>query len=214
MDGTLIDNNPYHFRSWKLLFERHGLPELTQEIFNEKMSGVPGVASMRNVLGDAYDDAQLQQWFDEKSEIYKAEYAPFIRPINGLERFLTELHDAGIPLAVATSAAPANVEFAFGHLTIGPFFKTIIDGNRLTKGKPDPQIFLKAADDLGMRPEDCVVFEDSVSGVKAANNAGMKVVAITTTHPAGELHPVNLVINDYADITLHDLEKLFEDERR
>jgi beta-phosphoglucomutase family hydrolase len=212
MDGTLIDNNAFHFRSWKVLFERHGLPELTQETFNEKMSGVPAMESVRNFFGKEHSEDQMKQWVDEKSNIYREDYSPYVAPINGLERFLNELKDAGIPTAVATSASPDNVEFAFSHLTIGRYFDTIIDGNRLSEAKPNPQIFLKAANDLGVEPENCVVFEDSISGVKAARSAGMKIVAITTTHQEDELLPVDLVIKDYAEIDLHSLLKLFEDK--
>lgn len=210
MDGTLIDNNAYHFKAWQLLFNKYNLPQLTQQAFNEYMSGVPGLTSLHNVLGNQYPNEQLQQWFTEKSEWYKQLYAPDIAPINGLKRFLTELKDAGIHTAVATSASPGNVDFVFGHLNLKHFFDTIIDGTRVNTAKPDPQIFLKAAHDLNAEPVNCVVFEDSLSGVKAANNAGMKVVALTTTHTADELKPVDKVITDYADLHLNDLLALFD----
>ncbi|WDF54629.1 HAD family hydrolase [Mucilaginibacter sp. KACC 22063] len=211
MDGTLIDNNAYHFKAWQQLFKLKGLPELTHEVFNENMSGVPGLASLHNVLGYNHSDEEFQQWFAEKSELYKQAYAPYVQPINGLERFLTELKDAGIPMAVATSASPGNVEYVFSHLNLRPYFNAIIDGTRVNEAKPNPQIFLKAAHDLGIDPENCIVFEDSISGVKAGNNAGMKVVALTTTHHAGELHPVNMIIADYSSIALHDVLALFEE---
>jgi beta-phosphoglucomutase-like phosphatase (HAD superfamily) len=92
-------------------------------------------------------------------------------------------------------------------------FDTIVDGPRVSKPKPNPQIFLKAADDLGVNPEHCVVFEDSLSGVKAANAAGMKVIGITTSHTADELHPVEMAIDDYTGLTEHQLAALFEKEK-
>ncbi len=82
----------------------------------------------------------------------------------------------------------------------------------VTRPKPDPQVFLKAAEQLNMPPDRCVVFEDSLAGIKAANSAGMKVVGITTGHTAAELHPVNLVINDYSDLTTQKLAGLFNNE--
>jgi len=209
MDGTLVDNNPYHFKAWAEIFEKYKHTKITHEFFNEKLSGVAGMPIMREYFSDM-DEAQMQAVFDERSQRYRDEYAPFAKPINGLERFLTELKDAGVKMAVASSAAVINIDYIMSHVPIRQYFDTIVDGPHVSKPKPHPQIFLKAAADLGMKPEDCVVFEDSLSGIKAANAAGMKVVGITTTHQASELHPVNLVIADYTGLTEHKLAALFD----
>jgi beta-phosphoglucomutase len=211
MDGTLVDNNPYHFTAWKNLFAKYGRPEVTEEFYNQKLSGVAGMPIMREFFG-VYTEDEMQAMFEEKSRNYREAFAPFAKPINGLERFLTDLLEANFKLAVATSAAVNNIDFVMSHVHIRQYFKVIIDGPRVSKPKPHPQIFLKAAHDLGMRPEDCVVFEDSLSGVKAANAAGMKVVGITTTHTAQELQPVNLVINDYTGLTTQKLVGLFDND--
>jgi beta-phosphoglucomutase len=210
MDGTLIDNNVYHFKAYQQLFETHGLPQLSQQTFNEQLSGVPGLMGLHKILDGQFNDDELKAMFEEKNENYKHIYAPFIKPIEGLERFLAELKQAGVTMAVATSASHGNVDFVFGHLNIRQYFDAIVDNTGLTRGKPDPEIFLKAAKALNMQPADCVVFEDSISGVKAANSTGMKVVAITTTHKAGELKPVNILIDDYTSIDLNKLTALFD----
>ncbi|GAB2695043.1 beta-phosphoglucomutase family hydrolase [Mucilaginibacter koreensis] len=209
MDGTLVDNNPYHYQSWQVLFERHGLPPLSLQTFNESMSGVPGMVILRNFFGDR-DEQELEALYHEKDAIYYDAYRPYMAPINGLERLLSELKDAGWKLAMASSAAQRNIDFILNTVAIKPYFDAIINGTRVHQPKPNPQIFLKAADELQVAPGNCVVFEDSISGVKAANSAGMKVVAITTTHKAHELHPVNLMINDYAGLKVLQLEALFE----
>ena len=210
MDGTLIDNNVYHFKAYQQLFASHGLPQLSQQTFNEYLSGVPGLMGLHKILDGQFNDEQLKDMFEEKNDNYKTIYAPFIKPITGLERFLAELKQAGVSMAVATSASHGNVDFVFGHLNIRQYFDAIVDNTGLTHGKPDPEIFLKAAAALNMQPADCVVFEDSISGVKAANSAGMKVVAITTTHKGGELKPVNILIDDYTNIDLNKLAALFD----
>jgi len=92
-------------------------------------------------------------------------------------------------------------------------FDVIVNSSMVNKPKPDPQIFLKAAEKLNTNPSKCIVFEDSLAGIKAANSAGMKVVAITTGHTADELHPVDLVINDYAGLTPHKLSELFNKDK-
>jgi len=107
------------------------------------------------------------------------------------------LKSAGIKMAIASSATVEDIEFVLNKIPIRDDFEAIIDGSRVSKGKPNPQIFLKAAADLQARPEDCVVFEDSLAGIKAANAAGMKVVGITTGHKAEQLQPSSLVIDDY-----------------
>jgi beta-phosphoglucomutase len=208
MDGTLVDNNQYHYKAWKDLFEKYNKPEVTSELFNEKLSGVPGMPIMREFFSELTED-KMQELFEEKSRNYREAFAPFAKPINGLERLVSELKDSGVKLAVATSAAVVNIDYMMGLLPIRQYFDVIIDGPRVSKPKPHPQIFLKAALDLGVNPENCVVFEDSLSGVKAANAAGMKVVGITTTHTAQELHPVDLVIADYTELTAQKLAALF-----
>jgi beta-phosphoglucomutase len=209
MDGTLVDNNPYHFKAWAEIFEKYKHTQITHEFFNEKLSGVPGLPIMREYFGDM-DEEQMQAVFNEKSQRYRDAYAPYAKPINGLERFLTELKDAGVKLAVASSAAVININYIMDHVPIRSYFDAIVDGPHVSKPKPHPQIFLKAAEYLGMKPENCVVFEDSLSGVKAANAAGMKVVGITTTHTASELHPVDLIIDDYTGLTAQKLAGLFD----
>ena len=213
MDGTLVDNNPYHFKAWKELFEHYNRVEVTLDLFNEKISGVPGMATMRNFFGDDYDEEQMKAMFQEKTVRYRNIYQPNMAPINGLERLLQELKNAGVKLAVASSATTSNIDFVLNNLSMKSMFDTIVDGPRVSKPKPNPQIFLKAADDLGVKPEHCVVFEDSLSGVKAANAAGMKVIGITTSHTADQLHPVDMVINDYAEVTERQLAALFEKEK-
>jgi len=210
MDGTLVDNNPYHFKTWKQLFEEYNRVEVTPELYNEKLSGVPGMVIMRNFFGDDYTEEQMTQMFADKTRNYKEAYAPYVAPINGLERFLTELKNAGVKLAVASSATAANIEFILSKLPLNNLFDAVIDGPRVSKAKPNPDIFLKAAEDMGIRPENCVVFEDSLSGVKAGNAAGMKVVGITTSHTADELQPVHRVITDYTELTERDVAALFE----
>ncbi len=213
MDGTLVDNNPYHFKAWKELFKQYNRPEVTPDLFNEKISGVPGMVIMRNFFGDDYDEEQMRTMFQEKTIRYREIYEPNMAPINGLERLLHELKNAGLKLAVASSATASNIDFVLNNLSIKSMFDTIVDGPRVSKPKPNPQIFLKAADDLGIKPEHCIVFEDSLSGIKSANAAGMKVIGITTSHTADELQPVDRVINDYAEVTERELAALFEKER-
>lgn len=168
--------------------------------------------TLKRIFGVEHDDEYLKQLLREKEEFYRREYAPHLVAIKGLENFLSELKNNGIKMAMATSATVKDIDFILNKVPIRDDFDEIVNTNMVKKHKPDPQIFLKAAELLNMPPERCVVFEDSLAGIKAANAAGMKVVGITTGHPASDLYPVDLVIDDYANLTPADLAALFNEE--
>jgi len=209
MDGTMVDNTPYHFKSWQAIYKKYNKGEITAETYKSQISGVPIIDTLKGLFPDA-DETQLQALLKEKEGLYKEFYGPYVSAVNGLENLLIELKDAGVKLAMASSATIDDIDFILSHVPVRQYFDVIIDGNRVSKGKPNPQIFLKAAADLGMKPEDCVVFEDSIAGIKAANAAEMKVVGITTGHPAAKLQPSNLVIKDFTEVDQQKLAKLFE----
>lgn len=209
MDGTLVDNTPYHFKSWQALYKKHGFGELTIDTYHQEISGVPVMNTIRRLFGADHDEAELQALFKEKEELYRQLYLPFVAPINGLENFLADLQNNGVKMAMASSATVEDIDFILDHVPIRQYFSAIIDGSRVSKAKPDPQIFLKAAADLETEPEHCVVFEDSIAGIKAGNAAGMKVVGITTGNPPEKLRPSSLVINDYTGLNFNKLNQLF-----
>ncbi|MFD2874328.1 HAD family hydrolase [Mucilaginibacter ximonensis] len=208
MDGTMVDNTPYHYKTWQALYEKYDKGELSNQTYKAQISGVPIVDTMRGLFPDA-DEITLTSLVSEKEKLYQQIYAPFIAPVNGLENMLIELKNSGIKLAMASSATVDDINFVLEHVPVRQYFDVIIDGNRVSKGKPNPQIFLKAAADLNMRPEDCVVFEDSIAGIKAGNAAGMKVIGVTTAHGAAQLQPTNLTINDYTELNMQKILDLF-----
>jgi beta-phosphoglucomutase len=211
MDGTLIDNTPYHFKSWQALFKKYGKGELKKETYYTEISGVPILDTLRRLFGTDYDELGLKELLKEKEEFYRELYAPHLVAIKGLESFLASLKNAGIKMAMATSATVEDIDFILNKVPIRGDFAEIVNSSMVSKPKPNPQIFLKAAQMLNMDPAKCIVFEDSLAGIKAGNDAGMKVVGITTGHAAAQLQPVNLVIDNYVDLTVQKLAALFED---
>ena len=210
MDGTLIDNTPYHFKSWQALFKKYGKGELSKQTYYTQISGVPIMDTMRGLF-PGQDEAGLKALLNEKEGLYRKLYAPYLQPVNGLENFLIELKNAGVKMAMATSATVEDINFILDKVPIRNDFDEIVNSTMVSKPKPNPQIFLKAAEKLNREPANCVVFEDSLAGIKAANAAGMKVVGITTGHTADALHPVDLVINDYSQLTVQKLAALFKE---
>lgn len=154
----MVDNTPYHFKTWQTLYKKYGIGDLSEETYKTEISGVPIMDTVRSLFPDA-DEETLKSLVREKEQLYQEIYTPFIAPINGLENLLTELKDGGVKLAMASSASWDDIDFVLSHVKVRQYFDVIIDGNRVSKGKPNPQIFLKAAADLHMRPEDCIVFE-------------------------------------------------------
>ena len=211
MDGTLIDNTPYHFKSWQAFFKKYGKGELSKQIYYTQISGVPIMDTLQGLFPDREETA-LKALLAEKEGLYRELYAPYLSPVNGLENFLTELKNAGVKMAMATSATVEDINFILNKVPIRDDFDEIVNSTMVSKAKPNPQIFLKAAEKLNREPANCVVFEDSLAGIKAANDAGMKVVGITTGHPAADLHPVDLVIDDYSQLTVQKLAALFKEQ--
>ena len=168
--------------------------------------------TLKRIFGADHDEASLKELLREKEEFYRQEYAPHLVAIKGLENFLAELKSNGVKMAMATSATVEDIDFILNKVPIRDDFNEIVNSSMVIRPKPDPQIFLKAAELLDVPPERCVVFEDSLAGIKAANAAGMKVVGITTGHPASDLYPVNLVIDDYTTLKPSDLAALFNEE--
>lgn len=210
MDGTLIDNTPFHFKAWQQLFKKYNLPGLSKETYLTGISGVPIINTIKKFFGEDLDEAELRALINEKQRLYRDFFRPVL-PLNGLETFLNDLKRTEVKVALATSSNMDDIDFIFDAIPIRQYFDALITGSMVSQPKPSPQIFLKAAEQLGTRPERCVVFEDSLMGLKAGKDAGMKVVGITTAHPAQTITKLaNLVINDYADITPQKLADLFD----
>jgi beta-phosphoglucomutase len=204
IDGTLMDNNEYHKMAWMQYLEGQGR-EMSDEEFKKNVSGRTNLDAVQRIYGKEMSDEEASKYYLAKEEIYRKLYRPYISPIHGLLEFLKDLHDRGIVMAIATSGIQVNIDFMFQHIPIKQYFKEVIQSKDITKGKPDPEIFTKAAQAVGFPPEDCVVFEDSLAGVKAAKKAGIKVVALTTSEEKKDLKKADLVIKNYNEINYEKL---------
>lgn len=209
LDGTLVDNNEVHYKAWKKYLHNEGI-EISDEDFKENISGRTNMDAVEHIYKRKMSKEEAEKYYLRKEEIYREMYEADIKAINGLEKFLKDLDDHGVLMAIATSGIQVNIDFMFQHVPIKQYFARVISSSDISEGKPDPQIFLVAAQALDIPPENCVVFEDSTSGVEAGKNAGMKVVALTTTHTKSELKNADLVIGDYSEITYEKLLKLMK----
>lgn len=208
MDGVIVDSNPFHKIALKQFCKKYG-HDLSEEELIQKIYGRTNKDWLVNVFGKL-DQEKLRQYADEKEALFRDLYKDDIKPVNGLIDFLKKLDDLKIARAIGTSAPKANVDFTLFKTATQKYFNTILDESFVSIGKPDPEIYIKSAAALGFKPENCIVIEDSLSGVKAGKSAGCKVIGITTTHSAQELTETDFIINDFNKLDPQDLiKKLF-----
>lgn len=212
MDGVLVDNMAIHFQAFAAMAERYNLSADSDVDFTH-LNG-RGNDDIITALFPADIVAQkgVQALANEKEALYREIYAPTIVPTKGLKEVLTIAHSAGLRCAVGSSGPRENVDFVLRECHIEPFFEVRISGDMVTRCKPDPEIFLTAASRLGLEPSECLVFEDAISGVTAAKAAGMKVIALTTTHTRKQLEEAGaeIVVEDFSPITLDTIFALYE----
>ena len=199
MDGVIVDNLPYHVEAWLLFCERNGIP-LTKEVFYKELNGMNSKDTFEWFYKKEMTRAEVEVLEEEKELLYREFYAAHRKPAEGLLIFLTELRSRGIKTALATSAGPGNIDFIVDGLGIRDQFDAIIGGAEVTKGKPDPEIYLRAAGLVHASPEDCWVIEDSLQGIEAGLSAGMNVVGMTTSHSSEELSHTHVTSPDFVDL--------------
>lgn len=208
MDGVIVDTNTFHKKAIHQFCRKYGF-ELTEEQLRTSVYGRTNKDWITNLFGTLSEN-QLQAYADEKEQLFRELYAPYIKPVKGLVAFLEKLVNASISRAIATSAPRANVDFVLDKTMLGKYFNTILDERMVTHGKPNPEIYLKTARALGFPNDRCIVIEDSLSGVTAGVKSGSKVIGITTTHTREELTEASFVINDFDELSLSDLTDILQ----
>ena len=208
MDGTIVDNMAFHMDSWLAFFARRGKTYDPDAFFRET-AGAQGSEILRERLGADIPEDEIAVLAQEKDVLYREMYAPHRAAIQGFEGFVTKARAQGVRLAVATSAPPSNIVFTLDELDLRRHFDTVVGAADVERGKPHQDVFLKAAEKLGVLPADCIVFEDAPKGVEAARRAGMRAVVITTSLPAAafrEFDNVVRIVEHYDDMRVCDLD--------
>lgn len=179
LDGVIVDTAKYHYLAWAKLADELGFA-FTEE-HNERLKGVSRMRSLDILLevgGQDFSDEDKLSMADKKNKLY-VEYISTLNEselLPGVKEYLIELRARGV--GIALGSASKNAVFILDKLNIADLFDAIVDGNKVSRAKPDPEVFLIACAELGLQPEDCVVFEDAEAGVQAAKAAGMQVVGI------------------------------------
>ncbi len=209
MDGVIVDNHDYHLQAWIRFFEKHGKP-LTEEEYKKNINGKTLKTIVKEFFDSNVTDEQAQAFGTEKEALYRELYKNDLSPVEGLIEFLENARSQGVKMAVGTSAPIENVNFTLDGLNIRDYFEAVIYDKYVTKGKPDPEVYQKCADSLGLPSGNCIVFEDALLGIEAGKAAGSKVVGLITTHTEEELTNTDLNINNFKDISVEQLEALIQ----
>ena len=200
LDGVLVSTDEYHYQAWRKLADVHGI--YFDRIINESLRGVSRMESLEIVLkrGDkSYSSDEKQQMAQAKNQTY-VELLSKLTPhdiLSGTLELLDALKNAHIKTAVASSSK--NAKYILKKIELDGAFDAVVDGTMIQNSKPDPEVFLKAADIIGVEPENCAVVEDAHSGIEGAVAANMKAVGVFYA----KIHPkADLQCNSIADITI------------
>jgi beta-phosphoglucomutase len=209
LDGVIVDTARYHFLAWKRLTDQLGI-HFTEED-NERLKGVSRMASLEIILeiGNRKPDKNLKLEYATLKNNWYIEYISRMTPaeiLPGCIKFIKELKNADIRVAIGS--ASKNTPMILDRVGINGLFDAVVDGNIISKAKPNPEVFIKAAEMIGINPKHCVVFEDAVAGVQAALNAGMMCIGVGSPKVLTKAHFVVPGLNEMNLTKLLTLEKI------
>lgn len=208
LNGTMIDDMQFHCKAWYNILNDDLQANLSWDQVKEQMYGKNTELLIRVFGKERFTQQEMDTLSVEKEKRYQAEYRPILKLIDGLAEFLEEAKVAGILMGIGSAAIPFNINFVLDGLSLNHYFKSIVSADDVIESKPDPETYLKGATELGVLPEECIVFEDAPKGVEAAQRAGMKAIVLTTMHEAHEFAAYSNIIGfikDYNDLVFKNL---------
>jgi HAD superfamily hydrolase (TIGR01509 family) len=200
LDGVIVDTREFHFTTWAMVLREHKI-ELSRAEF-DSVFGMNNADTLTRVTGSPQTPEMVQEIGGRKEELFRNQIRGHLEPLPGVALWLDQFHRRGWPQAVASSAPIENIESIIEDLGFREFFSTMVSG-QFIPGKPNPDVFLEAANLINISPDKCIVIEDAVVGVQAAKRAGMFCVAVTTYKSREDLRQ--------ADRIVHSLELLPDD---
>lgn len=203
-DGVIIDSAALHEQSWHRLARELGRTIAPDSFI--RGFGMKSARIIEEIHGWSQDPAEIARLTNRKEALYREIVAQSdIAPLPGVVEWLHRLAEAGVPCAVASSTQRLNIDAVLSRIGLQDAFRAIVSAEDVVHGKPNPEVFLKAAGKLDLSPARCVVFEDAHVGIEAAHAAGMMVVAVATTHPATELSAADLVVSRLDELSIEQV---------
>lgn len=209
MDGVICDTNPHHSLAWKAFLKKFEIDatedEFIAHMYGKSNSYILKYFLKRDVIGDEFIAMEF-----EKEALFRQLYEPDLVPIAGLMEFIADLKANGVKTGIATSAPVENLELILSKLPLASQMESLLSSSDVIHHKPNPEVYLKSAANLGIAPENCVIFEDSHSGVSAGKAAGAKVVGVLSTYKKEELPVCDDYIVDYKEMSYKKIKLMFE----
>jgi len=200
MDGVIADSYSFHFAAWQETFAKRGI-KFTKEDFT-KLFGTRNDFIIGSIMGRELPERDVKIMVQEKEEKFRRKATGNIKPFPGAVRLLNAIKKGNFKLGLVSSTPKENIDLILSELNLEGMFDCIVFGQEVSESKPSPQIYLLAARELEVTPNDCLVIEDSPLGVKAAKIAGMKCLAIANTRPRQKLQEADKVADSVEDVDL------------
>ncbi len=208
-DGVVLDSEPIHTLAYLEAFLGHGIPVTIEQITRHKGKSAKDVTNaLAREAGIELEAAGLELLLRDRSAAYRMIAAERLKPFPDAELLLRNLISMGYPIALATSGSRDTADFVLELTGLKQYFRAIITASDVTKGKPNPEIYLKAARSLDVSPGDCLGIEDSIFGIQAVKSAGMKCIGVATTFPRQELALADVIVGCLSEITPRIIRRL------
>lgn len=198
LDGVLVDSGELHFLSWSEVMQENDIP-FSYEFFRDTF-GMNNAGVLTRLLGEPPTPELLWKVAGRKEELFRELLPGRVKVLPGARDWLARLRRWGVRQALATSAPAENMEALVDEAGLRSYLDALVTGFDLPS-KPDPAVYLKAAEQIGVAPAQCVVVEDAVPGVEGARRAGMRCIAVTTTNPAGALQAADIVVDRLSEVS-------------
>jgi beta-phosphoglucomutase family hydrolase len=207
-DGVIVNTEPLHVEVWKEFFKQKG-EVVTDEDLEDKALGKTEIDVIKTFIKDK-TEAKYEELLKERRKLFHQFFEKNFTEIPGVKDFINSLKETKLKVGAASSSPKDRVEYSLDRLDVRDIFQTVVTAERVKKGKPDPEIYLLAAEELGVDPTNCLVFEDSGSGVKSAKAAGMKVILVKTSLDESKFSEgfIDGAVDDFSDL---DIKSLVED---
>jgi len=207
LDGVLVDSSSFHLEAWKRLAAEEGFPVRVTESWFKSTFGQRNDTILATLAGRPLPPEEITRLSARKEKLFRKLAAVGLQPLPGAVELVQALHRAGVLLAVGTSAPRENLNLVLERTGLVPYFTCVVTAEDVARGKPDPEVFLKAAFWLGLPPSSCMVLEDAEAGVEAARRAGMRCGGVATTHPPERLlrAGAELVVRSLAELNPQEL---------
>jgi beta-phosphoglucomutase family hydrolase len=198
LDGVIVNSMEYHYEAYREVLAPRG-KDLSREEYLQNLIGLRNYVILRRVLG-ALSDSEVRDLAEQKEEAFRRRVKGNVKALPGAEQLARRAKEAGLKQAIVSSTPCANIEVMLKSLELWELFDAIVGEEDATRGKPDPEGFLIAAEQLEVPPEQCVVIEDAPEGIAAGKAGGMRCIGVATTRPPERLSEADLVVESLEDV--------------